>query len=324
MENKGLISVIVPVYKVEKYMDRCVKSIVGQTYTNLEIILVDDGSPDICPKMCDEWAKMDSRIKVFHKENGGVSSARNKAIDVATGEYILFVDSDDYLELNYVEELINASGENIDLVCCGYKIINDKNKIIEFSTKKYRNKDILHKPEDFFELVLNWLFDVTVNKLFKRDLIGDIRFDTNLPLGEDRAFNLKYFNMITNNIVFIDSVGYNYVYNTGSAIHKNRENSYELLKIGVENLVTYANNRFDDYKCENYYLIIGAFVNAVLSITSKENMKSVINKLKADERVKDYLQNFKPNGFKEKLRFWLIKHNKYIWLKKLSQIKSKI
>lgn len=323
MQNK-VVSIIVPVYKVEKYLNRCVGSIVKQTYKNLEIILVDDGSPDNCPKICDEWAKRDNRIRVFHKENGGVSSARNKAIDAATGEYIMFVDSDDYLELNYVEALINAIGENIDLVCCGYKIVNDKNKVIEYSTKKYRNKDILHKPEDFFELVLDWLFDVSVNKLFKRDLMGDIRFDTNLPLGEDRAFNLKYFDRIYNNIVLIDSVGYNYVYNSNSAIHKSRENSYELLKQGVENRIAYAKNKFDDYKCKNYYLIVGAFVNAVLSITPKENLETVIKKLKSDDAVKDYLQSFKPTSFKEKLRFWLIKHNEFIWLKKLSEIKNKI
>lgn len=324
MENKGLISVIVPVYKAENYLDRCIESIVKQTYKNLEIILVDDGSPDNCPKMCNEWGEKDNRIKVYHKENGGVSSARNKAIDVATGEYILFVDSDDYLELNYIEQLINASNDNVDLVCCGYKIINDKKKVIEFSTSKYKEKDILHNAKHFFEFVLDWLFDVTVNKLFRRNLIGGMRFDENLPLGEDRAFNLKYFELITNDIVFIDSVGYNYVYNANSAIHKSRENSYELLKIGIENLFTYAKNKFDDYKCDDYYLLIGAFVNAVLSITSKENLESVIEKLKSDDMVKDYLQNFKPIGLKEKLRFWLIKHNKFKWLKSLSKLKNKI
>lgn len=96
--NDPLISVIVPVYKVEKYLDECVESIVNQTYRNLEIILVDDGSPDNCPQMCDDWAKRDARIRVIHKENGGLSSARNAGLDVCTGEYISFIDSDDWLE----------------------------------------------------------------------------------------------------------------------------------------------------------------------------------------------------------------------------------
>lgn len=97
MEKNPKITVIIPVYKVEEYLDKCVQSVVEQTYKNLEIILVDDGSPDNCPKMCDEWAKKDERIKVIHKENGGLSSARNAGLDIATGDYITFLDSDDFM-----------------------------------------------------------------------------------------------------------------------------------------------------------------------------------------------------------------------------------
>lgn len=107
-----LISVIVPVYNVEKYLPRCVDSILGQTYANLEIILVDDGSPDNCGKICDDYAKKDSRMKVIHKKNGGLSDARNVAIDVAKGEYITFVDSDDYVDANYVSYLYQLISEN--------------------------------------------------------------------------------------------------------------------------------------------------------------------------------------------------------------------
>ena len=101
----SLVSVIVPIYKVEDYLDECVKSIVDQTYKNIEIILVDDGSPDHCPQKCDEWAKNDLRIRVVHKQNGGLSSARNAGLDVAKGEYIAFVDSDDFITPDYVEEM---------------------------------------------------------------------------------------------------------------------------------------------------------------------------------------------------------------------------
>ena len=104
-----LISVIVPVYKVEKYLNKCVQSIVNQTYKNLEIILVDDGSPDNCPEMCDEWAKKDSRIKVIHQENAGLAEARNSGISVATGEFFMFIDSDDYAEPDMIELLLNLS-----------------------------------------------------------------------------------------------------------------------------------------------------------------------------------------------------------------------
>ena len=91
------ISIIVPIYKVQDYLDECIESIINQTYSNIEVILVDDGSPDRCPQMCDEWAKRDSRIRVIHKKNGGLSSARNAGLDVANGEYISFVDSDDFI-----------------------------------------------------------------------------------------------------------------------------------------------------------------------------------------------------------------------------------
>ena len=103
MTSLPLISVIVPVYKVEPYLDRCVQSIVSQTYENLEIILIDDGSPDQCPAMCDSWAERDPRIRVIHKENGGVSSARNEGLKAATGTWLSFVDSDDWLHPQFFE-----------------------------------------------------------------------------------------------------------------------------------------------------------------------------------------------------------------------------
>ncbi len=108
-QENDIISVIVPIYKVEKYLAKCVDSILVQTYSNLEIFLVDDGSPDNCGKMCDEYAQKDHRIKVIHKKNGGLADARNVAVDVATGEWIIFVDSDDYVEPNYVENLYNLT-----------------------------------------------------------------------------------------------------------------------------------------------------------------------------------------------------------------------
>ena len=110
------ISVIVPVYKVEKYLKRCVESIVQQTYQNIEIILVDDGSPDRCPEMCDEYARRDARIKVIHKSNGGLSDARNVGLRIATGEFILYVDSDDYIELDACERLLKGMKKGVDLV----------------------------------------------------------------------------------------------------------------------------------------------------------------------------------------------------------------
>ena len=119
-----LLSIIVPVYKAAKHLDRCVESIISQTYENLEVILVDDGSPDGSPVMCDSWAQKDPRIKVIHKPNGGVSSARNAAIDAATGDFIGFVDSDDWIENDVYELLMKSLNENgSDIAFCGYYVV---------------------------------------------------------------------------------------------------------------------------------------------------------------------------------------------------------
>ena len=137
-----LISVIVPVYKAEKYLDKCVQSIVNQTYKNLEIILVDDGSPDNCPQMCDEWAKKDSRIKVIHKENGGVSSARNAALDICLGEYAAFADSDDFIEENMLESMMKtAEKAKAEVVVCGFTFEENGQEIskIPLNNKVYTN-----------------------------------------------------------------------------------------------------------------------------------------------------------------------------------------
>ena len=120
----AMISVIVPVYKVEPYLDRCVKSVVDQTFSDLEIILVDDGSPDNCPAMCDAWAARDSRVRVIHKPNGGLSDARNTGMAAATGEYISFVDSDDWIAAEMLERLIQAlERDQSDIAACAVEMV---------------------------------------------------------------------------------------------------------------------------------------------------------------------------------------------------------
>lgn len=131
--KEDLISIIVPVYKVENYLSKCLDSMICQTYKNIEIILVDDGSPDNSGKICDDYAKKDSRIKVIHKENGGLSDARNAGLKIATGKYIGFVDSDDYISVEMYEKLYNqAKKEDADIACCNYyRVKMEKNLIKE-------------------------------------------------------------------------------------------------------------------------------------------------------------------------------------------------
>ena len=129
---KPLISVIVPIYKVEKYLTICVDSLLHQSYGNLEIILVDDGSPDECPAICDQYQNKDNRIKVIHKKNGGLSDARNAGLDIAQGEYVAFVDSDDFIDEDYICKLYDALQQNrASIAVCGIQIIDESNKVTE-------------------------------------------------------------------------------------------------------------------------------------------------------------------------------------------------
>lgn len=128
-ENLPLISIIVPVYKVEKYLRRCLDSIAAQTYINLEVILVDDGSPDGCGKICDEYAAKDARFRVIHQKNGGLSAARNTGLDACMGNYVMFIDSDDYIAANMCEVLYkNAVQNDAQIVVCGFTFVFEGNK----------------------------------------------------------------------------------------------------------------------------------------------------------------------------------------------------
>jgi glycosyltransferase involved in cell wall biosynthesis len=170
--NMPLISVIVPIYNVEIYLEKCLNSIINQTYKNLEIILIDDGSPDNCGKICDEYAKKDKRIKVIHKPNGGLSDARNTGLDIAKGEYIAFVDSDDYIAEEMCEELLDiAQKEEADIVVCGVYDVR-KEGITVFD----RNLNVSDKDTILYQIFTDYYPSYSWNKFFKAHLFSEIRF----------------------------------------------------------------------------------------------------------------------------------------------------
>lgn len=187
-----MISVIVPVYGVEKYLDRCVESVLNQTYKDFELLLVDDGSLDNCPLMCDEWAKKDERIRVFHKPNGGLSSARNYGLDRVKGDYVAFVDSDDFVHPDYLNLLYSAITQaNADISICHYIIFKENDKIdIEKESigiiEEHDNVTVFQKYEEYKEvnLVVAW------NKLYKKEIFNDIRFP-NGAIHEDEGTYYK-------------------------------------------------------------------------------------------------------------------------------------
>lgn len=208
--EKKLISVIIPIYKVEKYLDKCIQSVINQTYSNLEIILVDDGSPDNCPEMCDKWAAKDERIKVIHKKNGGLSDARNTGLDIATGDYIAFVDSDDYIEADMYEclfnQLVNTKSQ---MAICNLEYVDVEGNITTLNTMGqdgcFSSRQILGDwcGSDFVYYVVVW------NKLYSRSCWKNIRF----PVGKVHEDNFVMYKLFFNceYIVCLKAKKYNYV-----------------------------------------------------------------------------------------------------------------
>lgn len=179
-----LISVIVPVYKVEKYLNKCIDSIINQTYKNLEIILIDDGSPDGCPEICDNYKKKDSRIKVIHTKNKGAGHARNQGIREANGDFISFIDSDDYISPLFYEYLIGLFNENIDIVECGYIDVYDDSEIFE-SKESYMENEY-SKFEAMREHITDHIFRQLIwNKLYRKKTINSIFFPEGKKIDDE-------------------------------------------------------------------------------------------------------------------------------------------
>lgn len=209
--DKELISIIVPVYNVEKELDRCVQSLRHQTYKKIEIILVDDGSPDNCPKLCDEYAKQDCRIKVIHKQNGGLSEARNVGLNVAEGNYILYVDSDDYIQLDACEKLVKGFIDDVDFVVGACKeIYKDKISYQKHTNIKpetvYNAKEFVIKSIKNFE----WYAPAWLN-LYKRDfLLKNNLFYKVGYLYEDIEMLPRLF-LAASKVSYVDYPFYNYI-----------------------------------------------------------------------------------------------------------------
>lgn len=214
MNKMSKLSIIVPVYNVEQYINKCIDSILSQTFTDFELILVDDGSPDKCGKICDEYAYQDKRVRVIHKENGGLSDARNVGIDIAAGEVIGFVDSDDWIEKNMYEEMFNYMKINrLDIVCADTNQV--KGEKIKFKPRYPENK-IWDKSGAVYEILNGNLDNAVWNKIYKRSVVGDVRY----PKGrvyEDVATTYKFlFN--AERVGYISKPYYNYLKRKGSIV----------------------------------------------------------------------------------------------------------
>lgn len=209
-----LISIIVPVFRVEQYIRECIDSIIAQTYRNWELILVDDGSPDRSGQICDEYAEKDNRIKVIHQENGGVSSARNIGIELAQGEYITFIDADDYVDSNYLEEF---APKGDDLYIENFIRFGEINKT-EVCTDNIDRSNVTEIRTYWAELLKKTLFLAPWCKLFKKDVIlaNSIRFPLGMKNAEDIHFCLEYI-MYVQSLVTIPQAHYHQRYSPSEA-----------------------------------------------------------------------------------------------------------
>lgn len=221
--NQPLVSVVIPIYNVEKYLDRCISSVVDQTYRNLEIILVDDGSPDRCPGMCDQWADKDGRIRVIHKENAGLGMARNSGLEAASGKYIFFFDSDDYVELSTVEICVrHAEEHSADTVLFGRRDVYEDGRqgkaIHAEKLQVFRGAQVQNR---LLPGLYTYAFGVGVSawgKMYQREMFtaNALRFPSERKIiSEDAYFALEYFSKSDCSVLLPD-VLYNYV---------NRDNS---------------------------------------------------------------------------------------------------
>lgn len=288
-----LISIIVPVYNVEKYLNKCVDSILDQTYTNFELILIDDGSPDNCGKICDEYSKKDKRVRVIHKENKGLSDSRNIGMMNAKGKYINFVDSDDYLNKNMIKDLYNLLiKNNADISICAYELLNENEKP---KLKLNGKEHIFSSSEAIQELLMSKILTSHCwNKLYKRELWKEIQF----PVGkkfEDIAVMHLVFEK-ARKIVYKNKVEYYYLRRNDSIMKTIDEKLVNDLRENSINRKQYIETNFPQLKdyveISEIKRIKMCYDNIILG-----NLKNLYNS-------KDYIADYKK--FKEYMK----KHKK--------------
>lgn len=268
--QQDLISIIVPIYKVEQYLEKCINSILNQTYQNLEIILVDDGSPDSCGKICDDYKKKDLRIKVIHKTNGGLSDARNAGMRIASGKYLGFVDSDDYIAPDMYEHLLTIMSDNdADIGVCDACVVSE-NSVPEFTDDV---QPVVFRCEDCLRaMIYDKLFTVnTWNKLYKRCVFDGIEFPVG-KLYEDLATTYKLIEK-ANKIVVSKARKYAYVQRDGSIMNQTAfKMKTDKIDI-VDEMWRYYSNKNIAYKLEIQAGIINYITNDIFKMIGRGKVR---------------------------------------------------
>ena len=288
--EKPLISIIIPVYKVEKYLEKCIKSVLSQTYKNLQIILVDDGSPDNCGNICDDYARVDNRIEVIHKANGGLSDARNVGLKAARGEYIGFVDSDDYVSNEMFENLYNTLISNdVDVSICNFYIVIDNKNIIKNADNGVK---IYNKLEILKEILLDKkIQSYAWNKLYKRELFEDIEY----PIGKkyEDIGTTFYILEKCNKIVVSGSPEYYYLTRGDSIVNNNTEGTVIDYISLISDRYDYIDKKYKELKKYNDFYItktlITAYTDAYHLKNNSEEFLKILNNF--FNKVKDIFKN---------------------------------
>lgn len=302
--KKDLISIIIPIYKVEPYLEKCVRSIIHQTYKNLEIILVDDGSPDNCPKICDSLSKEDPRIKVIHKTNGGLSDARNVGFKNSLGTFVSFVDSDDYLNVNFIETLFNnLKKTNADMSIVGFQEVfeNEDININKVTNSEVFTFDNSNKFEQLFlENRLNFI--VAWGKLYKREIFEKIQF----PLGKinEDEFVAHHIINACKKICFENTPYYYYLQRNNSITHTVfNERNLHVFEAIEDRLNFFKENPY--FQKETFYSYISTIMSRYYKF-KKSLRKDLLKKFNIS--IKRYKNLLKSLSLKRKFKIYLFKY----------------
>ncbi|MFE4238720.1 glycosyltransferase family 2 protein [Peribacillus butanolivorans] len=323
MEFNNVVSIIVPVYNSEKHLIDCVNSILNQSYKNIEVLLVNDGSTDNSGSICEDFAEKDCRVKAIHQKNSGPSVARNTGIKAARGDYIQFVDSDDYIESSMTKKLMEAMNENVQLVICGYKSINNNNVFTGGHIPSIEGVyQIYQFLQSFGELYKNNFINSPWNKLYVTHIIKhfNIRFIDNLNMGEDLLFNLDYIKN-SNSICIIKDKLYNYLSNDNSLTESYKKDFFEnqqMLFQKVREFLLEDKNYTENnkYYIESSYteMIINCFGNLFhkKSNLNSKSRRNLIYNIVNDDCLRKKIVYFKNSSIQTRFIGLLIKYKSII------------
>ncbi len=271
-----LVSIIIPVFNAEKYLKKCIESVINQTYQNIEVILIDDGSTDNSPLIYREYARKDNRLKINRQKNLGVSAARNNGIRRATGEYIIFIDADDWIEVNMIELMCDKLKKNkeIDICICGYKeFYEEKNESIKISLKnKISDKNFVDLILNGNNLIKGYLF----NKMFRKIKIKKF-FNENIAIKEDLIFLLSNFNEKTKYYILYEPL-YNYRINSNSALHSKAITKRKITSLDADIWIAENIKSKEVYKYKISFIVAYYYYQSQLNIHDVKYLKQNYNK----------------------------------------------